>query len=70
MVKLIEKINLMFDFNPYTDEGRVIVDYAPNMHIVVINVMGKTEMVDINDLTEYGAMYAILDKVREMYDKR
>ena len=33
-MKYIEKMNEMFKVNPYTDNGRVAVDYAPNCDVV------------------------------------
>lgn len=66
---IIEKMNAMFQANPYTDKGRVVVDYASNCGVVVVKVMDTTEIIDIDALTEYGIMFAVMDKVREMYDR-
>ena len=56
---IIEKMNAMFQANPYTDKGRVVVDYASNCGVVVVKVMDTTEII----------MFAVMDKVREMYDR-
>ncbi len=69
MKKFIKEMNVMFDANPYTDKGRVVVDYAPHCDVVIVKVMDKTEIIEIDALTEYGIMYAIMDKVKEMYDR-
>ena len=66
-MKYIEKMNEMFKANPYTDNGRVAVDYAPNCDVIVINVCGKTAVIEIEGLTDIGVMWAVLDKVKEMY---
>ena len=65
----IEKMNEMFDWNRYTDDGRVVIDYAENCKVVVVKVLDKVETINVSDLTEYGAMFAIMDKVKEMYDE-
>ena len=68
MKELIKKINEMFEANPYTNNGRVVVDYSENCNAVVVNVLDKVEAVYTEELTEYGIMFVIMDKVKEMYD--
>lgn len=70
MVKFIKKMNKMFETNAYTDGGRVVVDYAENIDAIVVKVMDKVEVVSTEELTQYGIMFAIMDKVKEMYDER
>lgn len=70
MVKFIKKMNEMFEVNAYTDGGRVVVDYAENIDAIVVKVMDKVEVVNTEELTQYGIMFAIMDKVKEMYDER
>lgn len=69
MRRLIKKMNEMFAVNPYTDDGRVTVDYAPNCNCVVIKVCERTRMINVEEYTMYGIMNVIMDNVREMYDK-
>lgn len=70
MVKFIKKMNEMFEANAYTDGGRVVVDYVENIDAIVVKVMDKVEVVSTEELTQYGIMFAIMDKVKEMYDER
>lgn len=69
MRRFIKKMNEMFAVNPYTDNGRVTVDYAPNCGCVVIKVCERARMINVEEYTMYGIMNAIMDNVREMYDK-
>ena len=68
MKDFITKVNEMFEANAYTDDRRVVVDYAENIDAIVVKVMDKIETVSTEELTQYGIMFAIMDKVREMYD--
>ena len=68
MKDFITKVNEMFEANAYTDNGRVVVDYAENIDAIVVKVMDKVEVVNTEELTQYGIIFAIMDKVREMYD--
>lgn len=69
-MEFIEKMNEMFEANRYTDDGRVAVDYAENCDVIVIRVLDKVEVLNITDLTDYGIMMAVMDKVKEMYGSR
>lgn len=69
-MEFIEKMNEVFEANPYTWCGRVVVDYATNCNVVVVKVLDNVITIDISDLTEYGVMFAIMDKVKEMYNER
>ena len=68
MKDFITKVNEMFEANAYTDNGRVVVDYAENIDAIVVKVMDKVEVVNTEELTQYGIMFAIMDKVKKMYD--
>ena len=68
MAKFIKKMNEMFEANVYTDKGRVVVDYAPNTDMIVVKVLDKAEVIDVGGLTQYGIMFAVMEKLREMYD--
>lgn len=68
MKDFITKVNEMFEANTYTDNGRVVVDYAENIDAIVVKVMDKVEIVNTEELTQYGIIFAIMDKVREMYN--
>lgn len=67
----IEKMNDMFEWNGYTDDGRVAVEYSERCGLVIIKVLDDVEFIDVNktNLTEFGLMYAVMDKVKEMYDR-
>ena len=62
----------MFEWNAYTDDGRIAVEYSERCKIIIIKVLDDVEYIDVNktDFNEFGLMYAVLDKVREMYNKR
>ena len=68
MNEFIKKINEMFEANPYTNNGRVVVDYSKSCNAVVVNVLDKVEAVYVEEFNEYGIMFVIMDKVKEMYD--
>ena len=70
LTEFIDKMNEMFEVNGWTDGSRVTVDYAKNCGVIVVKVLNKVEVLDISTLTEYGIMFAIMDKVKEMYDAR
>ena len=68
-MKWIKMMNKMFAENPYTDDGRVTVDYAPNSRVVVIKAFDKVATINVDDgLTEYGLMWAVMVKVKAMYN--
>ena len=67
-MEFIEKMNEMFANNSYTDNGRVVVEYAPKCNVIVVKVMDEVSVVYIDDYTEYGLMYRIMCKVNEMYN--
>ena len=65
----IKKMNKMFEANPWTDKGRVKIDYAPNSDVVVVKVLDKVETINnLDEYTDYGIMFAIMEKVDEMYN--
>ena len=65
----VKKMNEMFEANPYTDNGRVVVEYAPKCGVIVVKVMDEVSVVYIDEYTEYGLMCRIMCKVSEMYNK-
>lgn len=68
-MKWIKMMNKMFAENPYTDDGRVTVDYAPNSRAIVVKVLDKVATINIDDgLTEYSLMWAVMIKVKAMYN--
>ena len=69
-MEFIKKMNEMFEANPYTWNSRVVVDYAENCNVVVVRVLDNVVTINVSDFTEYGVMFAIMDKVKEMYDER
>ena len=68
MLKWIKTLNKMYADNPWTDDGRVVVSYCADMDAVVVKVMGKYQVVEIDTLTDWGILIKIQDVVREMYE--
>ena len=66
-MEFINKMNEMFNANPYMDSDRVTVEYAEKTNVVIVKVLNKIELVKADEYTAYGLMYAVLDKVKEMY---
>lgn len=64
----IDEMNEMFAMNHCTDGGRVVVDYCPRCEVVVVKVLDEVRTVDVSKCTAFGAMYAVLDEVKKMYD--
>lgn len=70
MLKYIKTMNKMFADNAYTDGNRVTVEYAPKCGVIVVKVMDKVATIDnIDDYTDFGLMYVVMAKVKQMYDK-
>ena len=69
MRRLIKKMNEMYAVNPYTDDGRVTVDYAENCDCVIIKVMEKVRVIKVEEYTMYGVMNCVMENVKEMYDR-
>lgn len=69
--EMAKTMNAMFGANPYTDNGRVTVDYAPNCKLIVVRVLNKMKAINVDDecyLTDYGIMWEVMDAVKKMYD--
>lgn len=66
-MKWIDYMNMMFAANCYTDDGRVTISIIDNNHISIL-VVGETEIVDINGLTDYGILMRIMIVVDKLYD--
>ena len=67
MMKWIDFMNKMYENNPYTNDGRVVVSYCDNMDVVVVKVLSNYKVIEVGDLNEFGMMYKINDVVCEMY---
>lgn len=66
--KWIKYMNKMYEENYCTCNGRVVLDFCPNMKVVVVKVFNKYETIDTTDITDWGLLNKIQDVVREMYD--
>ena len=68
MEKWIEKMNEMFFENRYTDDERVTVVINDDSRTVRVTVLNEHCDVDINGLTDYGAMMVIMATVDRLYN--
>lgn len=68
MEKWIEKMNEMFLENRYTDDERVTVVIIDDSRTVRVTVLNESVDVDINGLTDYGAMMVIMATVDRLYN--
>lgn len=68
MEKWIEKMNEMFLENRYTDDERVTVVINDDSRTVRVTVLNESVDVDINGLTDYGAMMVIMATVDRLYN--
>lgn len=68
MEKWIEKMNEMFFENRYTDDERVTVLINDDSRTVRVTVLNESVDVDINGLTDYGAMMVIMATVDRLYN--
>ena len=68
MEKWIEKMNEMFFENRYTDDERVTVVINDDSRSVRVTVLNESVDVDINGLTDYGAMMVIMATVDRLYN--
>lgn len=68
MEKWIEKMNEMFFENRYTDDERVTVVINDDSRTVRVTVLNESVDVDINGLTDYGAMMVIMATVDRLYN--
>ena len=66
--KWIKHLNKMYEENSCTCNGRVVLDFCPNMKVVVIKVFNKYEVIDLNEYTDWGLLNEIQDVVRKMYE--
>lgn len=66
--KWIKYLNKMYEENCCTCNGRVVLDFCPNMKVVVVKVFKKYEVIEIDDYTDWGLTNKIQDVVREMYE--
>lgn len=67
MEKWINKLNEVYKDDPRTDNGRVVVSYFAEMHVVVIKVFGKYAVVDCANYEGFAIIGKIREVVREMY---
>jgi hypothetical protein len=68
MMKWIDMLNAMYAEHPYTDGGRVVVEFCPELGVMVVKVLNKYKVVELHDLNEWGVLTATQDAVRELYE--
>ena len=68
MLSWIKTLNKMYTENPCTDDNRVVVSYCDDMHAVVVKVLDKYQVIEIDSLTDWGVLVKVQDVVREMYE--
>ena len=67
-MKWLDYLNAMYAEHPCTDKGRVVVEYCPELGVVVVKVRGMYAVVELHGYDELGALNAVQDMVRRMYD--
>ena len=67
MEKWIEKMNEMFEANVYTDDKRVTVVIVDD-NIVRVRVLNDSIDINVQGLTDYGAMMVILSHIDRLYN--
>ena len=68
MEKWIEKMNEMFLENRYTDDERVTVSINEDSRTVRVTVLNESVDVNIDGLTDYGAMMVIMSHIDRLYN--
>ena len=68
-MRWLEKLNEVFEWNSWTEDGKVTIEYAELADVVVVRVFDEVELIKMKGLTDFDIMYAIMDKVKEMYNK-
>ena len=67
MEKWIEKMNEMFEANVYTDDERVTVVIVDDK-IVRVTVLNDSIDINVQGLTDYGAMMVIMSHIDRLYN--
>lgn len=67
MEKWIEKMNEMFEANVYTDDERVTVVIVDD-NIVRVTVLNDSIDINVQGLTDYGAMMVIMSHIDRLYN--
>lgn len=67
MEKWIEKMNEMFEANVYTDDERVTVVIVDD-NIVRVKVLNDSIDINVQGLTDYGAMMVIMSHIDRLYN--
>lgn len=67
MEKWIEKMNEMFEANVYTDDKRVTVVIVDD-NIVRVRVLNDSIDINVQGLTDYGAMMVIMSHIDRLYN--
>lgn len=68
MINWINKMNEMFLENRYTDDERVTVSINEDSRTVRVTVLNESVDVNIDGLTDYGAMMVIMATVDSLYN--
>lgn len=68
MINWINKMNEMFLENRYTDDERVTVSINEDSRTVRVTVLNESVDVNIDGLTDYGAMMVIMSHIDRLYN--
>lgn len=64
----ITKMNEMLESNPYTNGNRVTVTCSEESDGVFVTVNGKSSVISVDNLTEYGLMMEIMRTIYRLYN--
>jgi hypothetical protein len=66
MMKWIDMLNAMYAEHPYTNGGRVVVEFCPELGVMVVKVLGKYKVIECNNLNELGILFEVQKVVNKM----
>lgn len=67
-INWVNKMNEMFEANVYTDDERVTVVINDGNRTARVTVLNESVDVDIDGLTDYGAMMVIMATIDRLYN--
>lgn len=67
-INWVNKMNEMFEANVYTDDERVTVVINDGNRTARVTVLNESVDVDIDGLTDYGAMMVIMSHIDRLYN--
>ena len=66
MMKWIDMLNAMYAEHPYTNGGRVVVEFCYELGVMVVKVMNEYRVIDCSIYNELGILHAVQEAVFEM----